>query len=243
MGKRIISQRRGRGTSRYKSPSHRFVAQASHVKKHDGMLNGVVLDFIKCAGHTSPLMRVRYDNGDEAITIAPAGIRIGQPIVSGGFSPSSGTTSVLKDIPEGTLIYNIEAQPGDGGKFVRSSGVAARVVAKFNDKVVVLMPSKKQKEFSPMCRAAIGVVAGSGRLEKPFVKAGSKFYKMRAKNKLWPRSEGVKMNAVDHPFGNSRSSKKGRPTIARTNAPPGAKVGKIRPRRTGRKAGKASRKF
>ena len=77
--------------------------------------------------------------------------------------------------------------------------------------------------------------AGSGRLEKPFMKAGRKYHKMKAKNKLWPKVSGIAMNAVDHPYGTSRSSKKGHPTIAKRNAPPGAKVGKLRPRRTGKK--------
>ena len=67
------------------------------------------------------------------------------------------------------------------------------------------------------------------------MKAGRKFHYMKARNKLYPRVSGVAMNAVDHPFGTSRSSKKGRPDIARKNAPPGAKVGKVRPRRTGKK--------
>jgi large subunit ribosomal protein L2 len=58
---------------------------------------------------------------------------------------------------------------------------------------------------------------------------------MKARNKLYPKVSGISMNAVDHPYGTSRSSKKGHPTIADRNAPPGRKVGKIRPRRTGMK--------
>ena len=97
------------------------------------------------------------------------------------------------------------------------------------------MPSKKQKQFNPRCRATIGVVAGSGRVEKPFLKAGTKFFKMKAKNKLWPKTSGGAMNAVDHPFGNKRTSRKSKARPAPRDAPPGRKVGMIRPRRTGRK--------
>ena len=96
-----------------------------------------------------------------------------------------------------------------------------------------MLPSKKEKSFSPQCRATLGVIAGQGRKEKPFLKAGTRHYYMKARNKLYPRVKGQSMNAVDHPHGTSRSSKKGQPTIADRNAPPGAKVGKIRPRRTG----------
>ena len=95
--------------------------------------------------------------------------------------------------------------------------------------------SGKEKLFSPTCRAGIGVLAGAGRLEKPFLKAGTRSKRMEARNKLYPSVSGVAMNAVDHPFGGSSSNSKGRPTQAPRNAPPGRKVGAIAPRRTGRK--------
>ena len=76
---------------------------------------------------------------------------------------------------------------------------------------------------------------GNVRLDKPFLTAGRKFFKMKATNKLWPRSSGAKMNAVDHPFGNKRSSRKSKARVAPKNAPPGRKAGMIRARRTGRK--------
>jgi large subunit ribosomal protein L2 len=237
MGKRIISQRRGRGTSRYKSPTHRFESKPSHIKMHTGIIEGKIVDLLHSRTHSSPLIEIDY-NGEKVKSIAPIGVRIGDRVVSNNNEVVVGNTLQLKDIPEGTFIFNIESKPGDGGKFVKSSGCFAKVSAKFSNKIMIIMPSKKQKEFSPLCRAVIGVVAGGGRLEKPFVKAGAKFFKMRVRNKLWPRTEGVKMNAVDHPFGNSRSSKKGKPTIARKHAPAGAKVGKIRPRRTGKKVGR-----
>jgi len=132
-------------------------------------------------------------------------------------------------------IYNIELFPGDGGKFVRASGGFAKIVTKMQNMVLVELPSSKRKKFLPDCRATIGIIAGSGRKEKPFLKAGTKHYAMKAKNKLWPIVSGVSMNSVDHPFGGSSSSVKGGPTQTSRNAPPGAKVGKIAPKRTGRK--------
>ena len=97
------------------------------------------------------------------------------------------------------------------------------------------LPSSKTKDFNPDCRACIGIIAGSGRKEKPFLKAGTKHHAMKARNKLYPSVSGTSQNAVDHPFGGSSSSVKGRPTQAPRNAPPGRKVGKIAPTRTGRK--------
>jgi len=98
-----------------------------------------------------------------------------------------------------------------------------------------VLPSKKQKSFLPECRATIGIISGSGKKEKPFVKAGTRHHLMRAKGKLYPRTSGVAMNAVDHPFGSGRGRHIGKSQIAPRFAPPGRKVGMIRARRTGRR--------
>ena len=235
MGKRIISQRRGRGTSRYRAKSHRYLGKAAHPSLSHDELTGTVIDIAHCPGHTAPLALVEFSNGETTYMIAPENIRVNDTIKSSTSEVGQGYVLPLKHIPSGTSIYNIEKNPGDGGKFVRSSGTFAKVIGATADKVIVLLPSKKKKEFNPECRASIGTVAGSGRTEKPLVKAGNKYKKMYAKGKLYPKVSGISMNAVDHPYGTSRSSKKGRPTIAKKHAPPGAKVGKIRPRRTGKK--------
>ena len=233
MGKRLIQQRRGRGTHTYKSPSHRFRGEVKHYHLETA---GVVTDLVNCPGHSAPLVEVAYLSGERNLIVAPVGIRVGDEISLGASSElKPGNVLPLKDIPEGMLIHNLELKPGDGGKLVRSSGTAARVVAKTGNAVRVKLPSSKEKTFLPNCRAALGVVAGGGRLEKPFLKAGTKFKKMRARNKLYPKVCGISMNAVDHPFGGKCSHIKGRPTLSARSAPPGRKVGKVAPRRTGKK--------
>ena len=106
---------------------------------------------------------------------------------------------------------------------------------KADNKITVLLPSKKKKIFNGGCRASIGVVAGGGRPDKPMLKAGNMHYKMKAKNKLYPIVSGGAMNAVDHPFGNARSSRKSKAKPVSKNAPPGRKVGMVGARRTGRR--------
>lgn len=219
----------------FRSPSHRFKAAVSLPKLRSDAIKGTIIDLIICPGHSSPLAVVKYEDGETVHMIAPEGVCVNQQVANGSSDLNAGDCVALKHIPEGTYIYNIESQPGDGGKFVRTTGIAARVVAKYQNQISVLLPSKKERMFHPECRANIGVIAGSGRTEKPLVKAGRMYHKMHARNRNYPNVCGTSMNAVDHPYGTSRSSKKGRPTIARRNAPPGAKVGKIRPRRTGRK--------
>ncbi len=235
MGKNLIQQKRGKGSPTYRAPSFRYEGEVKHPKVQKRNSIGIIEKILHSAGHSSPLMVVKYPD-ESNLAIAPEGIRTGEKVSFGeGSEIEAGNTLPLNEIPEGTLIFNIESQPGDGGKFVRCSGGAARIISKSKDKIIVRLPSKKQKEFSAKCLATIGMIAGSGRTEKPLLKAGNKYYKMKAKNKLWPSVSGTSMNAVDHPFGGKGSHTKGRPTQSSRNAPPGRKVGKIAPKRTGRK--------
>lgn len=239
MGKNLIQQRRGKGTTTFRAPSFRYIGRAKHIRFgkefEQGVNQGVIVDIIHCPGHSAPLARVAFEKED-VLMIAPEGVRVGYPIFAGKDAlPNVGNILPLSQIPEGTPVYNIENVPGDGGKFVRSSGSFARVLSKTMDGALVLMPSKKKKLFSLLCRACIGVVAGGGRTEKPILKAGAKFWKMRARNRYWPKVSGLAMNAVAHPYGGSRSSKLGKVTIAPRFAPPGRKVGLLRPSRTGKK--------
>lgn len=243
MGKRIIQQARGHGGPRYVAPSHRFIAKPRHrkydEKEKSSVVYGLIKELTKCPAHTAPLAKVIYEDGEQNYIIASEKMYVNKKIASGEKAALEiGNTLPLKNIPEGTQVYSIENHPGDLGKFVRASGSFARIISKLSDKIILKMPSKEQKSFNPNCRATIGVIAGSGRPEKPFVKAGNKYYKMKAKNKLYPKTSAGAMNATDHPFGSGR----GGPTyggrnssIAPRNAPPGRKVGLLRPRRTGRR--------
>ena len=120
------------------------------------------------------------------------------------------------------------------GKFARASGVSATLLTHDRNAAVVQLPSGEMRRLSPECRATVGVVAGGGRTEKPFVKAGNKHHKMRARGSKYPRVRGVAMNAVDHPFGGGGRQHPGKPKSISRDAPPGRKVGDIASKRTGR---------
>ena len=236
MGKNLIQQARGKGGPTYRAPSFKYRGSIKLSKITEDPIVGQITDIITCRGHSSPLIRVKYETGEKILMNAPEGVRIGDQIQSGDIQDiNPGNVIPLKSIPEGTPIYCIESSPGDGGKFVRSSGGFARITNKMGNKVTIKFRSNKLKSFHPECRAVIGVIAGGGRTEKPILKAGTKYFMKKAKNKLWPKVSGVAMNAVDHPFGGSSSSNKGRPTQSSRNAPPGRKVGSIAPRRSGYK--------
>lgn len=240
MGKRIISQRRGRGTHTYKAPSHRYKTAVKHriydeIEKSN-LIKGKIMDLIHCPGHSAPLALVKYDNGEINYIFAPEKIKVTDIIESGAKAkPYLGSTLPLKTIPEGAIIHNIEKMPGDGGKFCRAAGSFAKLISFADNVAIIKMPSKQQKKFNINCRATMGIIAGSGKKEKPFVKAGKKYYAMRARGKLYPRTSAVAMNAVDHPFGSGRGRQHAKIKIASRHAPPGKKVGKITSKRTGKR--------
>jgi len=236
MGKRLIQQARGRGGPAYRAKSFNYAGELKHRSVTSELVSGTVLDIMTSAGHSAPVIKIKYEDGVLSLLPAPEFIRVGDVVQSGpGSTINAGNIVSLKDIPEGTPIYNIESQPGDGGKFCRTSGSSARLISKSDKHVTILLPSKKEKVFHNTCRACIGVVAAGGRREKPLLKAGAQHYKKRATNKHWPNPSASSQNAVDHPFGNTRSSRKARQKAASRHAPPGRKVGSLWPKRVGKK--------
>jgi large subunit ribosomal protein L2 len=192
-----------------------------------------IINIIHSPAHSAPLLKLKVNN-EIFYNAAFNGAFTGQKIKIGGSEIKEGNILMLKSVPTGSKIYNLELNPGDGGKMVRVAGGSAILIKSLeNNKFVALMSNKKEVILSGDCRVSLGTIAGEGRILKPFIKAGKKFYKMKARNKLWPRTSAVKMNAIDHPFGSGRG-KRIKSKIAKRNAPAGARVGHIRPRRTGR---------
>jgi len=231
MGKRIIVQARGHGSFSYRVRRSAFRIKLKYPRALEG--EGEVIELVNSSGHTAPLAKIKY-NGETFYIPACKGMIEGQKIKFGGTEIKDGNIIQLKDIPIKTKMYDIESRPGDGGVFIKTAGSSATISRITEKDIFIIMPSKKEKKLNGKCRAIIGEVAGSGRLDKPIVKAGKSFYIKKTRNKLWPRTSAVKMNVVDHPFGSGRG-KRIKSKIAKRNAPAGARVGLIRPARTGRK--------
>jgi len=230
MGKRIIQQRRGRGGHVYRVRKKASTTRPGYPTKLSGEWS--VVNLISSVGHSIPIARNINKEGKVFHNFATNLLHIGQKINING--SNKGDIIKIGDLKNGTEIFNIENNPGDGGKFVRSGGGFATIVSKEGDIVKAIMPSKKEKKFNVNCRVTVGRAAGAGRTDKPILKAGKKFYIMKSKSKLWPRTSAVAMNAIDHPFGSGRG-KRVKSKISKRNAAPGKKVGHIRPSRTGRK--------
>ena len=230
MGKRIITQRRGRGTNTYKVRKKAFRFRLKYPRTLSG--EGTVTKLFNSAAHTAPLAKVSSSSG--SFYMPACKNMVERQKISFEKEIKDGNVLKVKDIPLKTQVYNIESRPGDGGVFIKSGGNSAIISKVVGENVFILMPSKKEKKLHPNCRATIGVVAGAGRLEKPIIKAGKQFHIKKSKSKLWPRTSAVKMNAIDHPFGSGRG-KNPKSKIAKRNAPPGRKVGLLRPKRTGKR--------
>lgn len=236
MGKRLRVQRRGKGTPTYRAKSFRREGVVKLPQTPESPVTAVVADIIHDPGRSAPVARVRYADGQERLVLAPEGVKVGDKLICGISAPiEPGNTLTLAEIPEGTQICCVEAQPGDGGKFARASGTYAVLIAHDVGRASVQLPSGEIRALDPRCRATIGVMAGGGRPEKPFVKAGKKYHAMIAKGKPYPKVRGVAMNVVDHPFGGGRRKHAGRPKTAARGAPPGQKIGLIAARRTGKR--------
>ncbi len=235
MGKRILVQRRGRGSPTFRASTHKRVAPSRYPPQVKPLLQGIVKDLVHDPGRGAPLAEISVEELGTFYMVAVEGLSVGDAIQIGkNAAVRTGNVLPLGEIPAGTMVCNIEKQPGDGGKLVRSSGTYAIVLDHTPQGTIVKLPSGKRVVLNDACRAMVGMVAGGGRTEMPFLKAGKKYHWMRAKGHKYPRTRGVAMNPCSHPFGGGSHQHIGKPsTVART-APPGQKVGYIAARKTGR---------
>jgi len=229
MGKRIIQRARGKGGPRYRAPSHNYKGKVEYNLSKD-ITSGLVIDIVHDPGRNSPLTIVEFPNKTKRFHIASQGIKVGD-VINYWSGLSLGSVVPLEKIPEGVKICGIETFPGSGPKICRSSGAFATVVGTVKNKKRIKFSSGKTNELNEKCLSTIGIPAGSGRKEKPWVKVGKKHYAKKARNKLYPIVSGCKMNPVDHPFGGK--TRPGIPTSVSRHAPPGRKVGALAPRRMG----------
>ena len=235
MGKNLTQQARGKGSLTFRVRPKAYRYRISYPKL-SSIGKGKIISLLNSPAHSAPLAKVQIE---KEIFYIPAanGVYQGQEIrideKREGNTFETGDILKLKDIPIGTRIFNLESSPGSGGKYIRSSGCYGIILNKDKNGVEIMM-NKRKLRLHENCRAVIGVIAGEGRITKPLVKAGKRHHIMLAKGRKWHRTSAVKTNAVDHPFGSGRG-KRIKSKIAKRNAPPGAKVGHLRPRRTGRK--------
>jgi len=248
MGRRIRGQRKGAGGIFKSHVKHRKGAakhRALDFAERNGYIKGVVKDIIHDPGRGAPLAKVVFRNPyhyklDKQMFVAAEGMYTGQFVYCGKKADLTvGNVIPVGQMPEGTVICNVETKIGDRGTLARASGNYATIITQNPDAHItrVRLPSGAKKTIPNQSRAMVGLVAGGGRIDKPILKAGVAYHKYKAKRNSWPKVRGVAMNPVDHPHGGGNHQHIGHPSTVRRDAPPGQKVGLIAARRTGRLRG------
>ena len=138
-----------------------------------------------------------YADGANTYILAPVGLKVGDTLLSGPTADiKAGNSLALKDIPVGTVVHNIEMQPGKGGQIARAAGMSAQIMARDEKYVTIKMPSGEMRYILANCKATIGQV---GNLEHEIIRIG-KAGKTRHMG-VRPSVRGVVMNPCDHPHG------------------------------------------
>ncbi|MBN2582708.1 MAG: 50S ribosomal protein L2 [Planctomycetes bacterium] len=140
---------------------------------------------------------LHYADGEKRYILCPEGLKVGETVVSGDrVEPKAGNASILRNIPQGLEVHNIELHPGRGGQLVRSAGMVATLAAKEGATAVLIMPSGEMRRVNINCRATIGKVGNSDYQNVRWGKAGRVRHLGRK-----PHQRGTAQNPVDHPMG------------------------------------------
>ncbi len=140
---------------------------------------------------------LQYADGAKTYILAPVGLKVGDAVISGETADiKAGNALKLKDIPVGTMVHNIEMQPGKGGQIARAAGMSAQIMARDEKYVTLKMPSGEMRYILANCKATIGQI---GNLEHEIIRVG-KAGKTRYLG-IRPSVRGVVMNPCDHPHG------------------------------------------
>ncbi len=159
---------------------------------------------------------IQYTDGEKSYILAPNGLKVGAKVVSGPNSePELGNCMPLTNVPGGLEIHNIEMNPGQGGKLVRSAGGVARLGAKEGEYSVIILPSGEMRRVKSKCRATIGQLGNLDWINVNIGKAGRQRHKGNR-----PHTRAKAMNPIDHPLGGGEGrSNGGRHPVSKTGVP------------------------
>ncbi len=187
----------GRMTVRYIGGGHKRKYRIIDFKRNKDGESAVVESIQYDPNRTANIALLVYEDNEKRYMLAPNGLQVGKKVLSGsGIDPEIGNTLPLAEIPLGTLVHNIELQPGQGGIMARSAGTHAQLTSREGKYVTLKLPSGEVRMVLTTCRATVGVVGNGDHFLEKSGKAGrSRWLGSR------PRTRGVAMNPVDHPMG------------------------------------------
>ena len=194
----------GRRSMRYIGGGHKQKYRIVDFKRNKHDVPATVLSIEYDPNRSAFIALVQYSDYEKRYILAPQGIQVGASVISGdAVAPEVGNALQLKNMPLGTNVHNIEMQPGQGGKLVRSAGSSAQLTNKEEKYGILKMPSGELRRILINCYATVGVVSNSDHNLQSKGKAGANRWLG-----IRPRVRGVAMNPVDHPMcgGEGRAS-------------------------------------
>ena len=187
----------GRRSMRYMGGGNKIKYRIVDFKRDKKNIPATVKSIEYDPNRTAFIALLNYADGEKRYIIAPNGLQVGATVLSGdNVAPELGNALQLKYMPLGTMVHNIEMQPGQGGKLVRSAGASAQLSNKEEKYGVIKMPSGELRKVLINCYATVGVVSNSDHNLESAGKAGRNRWKG-----VRPRTRAVAMNPVDHPMG------------------------------------------
>ncbi|MBL7728240.1 MAG: 50S ribosomal protein L2 [Dinghuibacter sp.] len=202
----------GRRSMRYMGGGNKKMYRLVDFKRNKKDIPAKVATIEYDPNRTAFIALLHYTDGEKRYILAPQGLQVGATIVSGDqVAPEVGNALMMRYIPLGTMVHNIEMQPGQGGKLVRSAGTSAQLTNKEEKYAVLKMPSGELRKLLINCYATVGVVSNSDHNLEVAGKAGVNRWKG-----IRPRNRGVAMNPVDHPMGGGEGKASGGHPRSRT---------------------------
>ncbi len=187
----------GRITVRHQGGGNRQKYRLVDFKRRKDDMTATVIGIEYDPNRSANIALIEYEDGEKAYILAPIGLKDGDKVVSGERADiKPGNCMKIENIPVGTMIHNIELNPGQGGKLVRAAGQEAQLMAKEGKYAHVRLPSGEMRLIMAVCRATIGTIGNSDHENVKLGKAG----RSRHLGKR-PEVRGSVMNPNDHPHG------------------------------------------
>ncbi|MDP2044984.1 MAG: 50S ribosomal protein L2 [Deltaproteobacteria bacterium] len=195
----------GRITSRYKGGGHKRRYRLIDFKRNKLEVPAKVATIEYDPNRTTRIALLHYADGEKRYILAPNDLRVGDTVVSSATADiKPGNTLPLLNIPNGTLVHNVEMKPGKGGQLARAAGSAAQLMAKEGRQAHLKLPSGEVRMVPVDCRATIGQLSNVEQENVNLGKAGRKRWVGKR-----PHVRGVVMNPVDHPMGGGEGKSSG----------------------------------
>jgi large subunit ribosomal protein L2 len=195
----------GRVTSRRRGGGHKRLYRVIDFKRSKLGIPAKVTEIEYDPNRSARIALLTYADGEKRYIIAPVGLKQGDSVLSGkGADIKPGNALRISDIPTGTVLHNIELQPGRGGQFCRAAGTYAQLVAKEGKYGLLRMPSGEVRKVLVTCMATVGQVGNVHHESIRLGKAGRNRWQGRR-----PQVRGVAMNPIDHPLGGGEGRSSG----------------------------------